>query len=150
MEMSRHRTHGQRSSPSPVVFVCTSCPAHLPTKRLTNGLVVKKWPDDVCGDCWAVKDIINNPGKHGDFRPSMVRLLQSLHVNDLKLICIGGPSILVDDLVSALYFSDDSTDWVELIYDFMDFLSSVKADNLRLAQRLHHHFGGGTEVYCYD
>jgi hypothetical protein len=121
-----------------VVFNCDSCQSPLPTKRLSNGKVVKRWEDDVCGDCWAADNIAKCPGKYPNFRPQMVELMEQLRPIELSLIVSrDAPSTPFCDLVSDLHRVDCDRDWIELITDFNDFLEDVKANNLRLAERLH-------------
>ena len=119
-------------------FKCASCPAKLPTRQLTTGEVVKKWADNTCGDCWVADDIIKNRVKYSKFRPQMVTLLENMRPCDLVLIVDDDvPSTPFGDLIFELYHGDDERNWEEIICDFRDFLGSVKANNLKLAQRLH-------------
>jgi len=120
---------------------CASCSERLPTKRLPNGEIVKKWADDICGDCWAAKDIIKNRNKYRNFRPQMVELLEHLNESHLEVI-LGVCPTPFGDLVSDLYQVEGDVDWIELISDFIEFLSSVKADSLKVARQLHLFFVG--------
>jgi hypothetical protein len=114
---------------------CTQCPSHFTT--IITSDEVKNWTD-VCLNCGTANDIIGHPEKYEKFQPKMVKLLKYLKPTDIRLIVCKEPFTLYGDLIGELHYVDGEIDWFELINDFNDLLQSVEANNLKLAQCLHH------------
>lgn len=120
-----------------VIFPCVQCQGRLPVKNV-NGVIVKKWDDDRCSNCWTATDMVSYPEKYG-LTPDLQRFITYLDPDrgDSSIIINSPEHTLYADIMTGLYhfcgFDDPTADRDELVR----ILTKIKADPLSVLIQLY-------------